>query len=329
MQIRAFTSLPQNPRMVTQTLDSSADPVDRWTPQGEVARTHPKPNFPPSATIESVVGTLESQWKARLDGKERCVVGILVERGWVPKEEHDEVLNIADAVMDSGGLPKLLYLGKGTVPEQMKSLHALAVPGGRDVDPSKYGAQLGPHMDPNEPDPAFDDFEIAAIRLALEEKMPLLGHCRGAQILNVAAGGTMTQDIPHEFHSPEGWGRADGLPIVHKPEWVRNNYAMRIYPSQLTVVEEGTRIHQIGGDLLQGWNGDHHQCIDKVAPGFTVVARAVDGLIEGIERAGVPWQAGYQCHFEGLRYTDSRFQGVYDNLVADGERFKNGTLGLP
>jgi putative glutamine amidotransferase len=330
MQIRATNNAAPAVQTRTSAPVSSADPTDRWAPTGEVAIPHPKPNFAPQLGIDKIVSGLEAQWARRMDGQERCVVGVIVERGWRPETEHDEVLNICDAVMDSGGLPKLLYVGNGNgdVKEQMSGINALAVPGGRDIDPAKYGATLGPNMDPNEPDPVFDDFEIAAIRSAYASGMPLLGHCRGTQIMNVAGDGTMHQHIPADFKSPEGWGSKYGTPVNHRPEAVRHDYALRVYPAHMVYAEEGSRLHGIAG-ALQSVNSVHHQCIAAISPLLVPVAFALDGLVEGVQRQGMPWQAGYQFHPEALRYTDSRYQQVYDHLVADGEKFKSGELPRP
>lgn len=324
MHIRPSQAGPQRP-LVPSTRDQSAPSSDRFVPSGEVARPHPKPNFPNSVSIDQIAADLEQQWGERLQGQQRCVVGVVVERGWRPTSQHDEVLNIADAIMDSGGLPQLLYLGREPLNQQMQGIDALALPGGRDIDPAKYGATLGPGMDPKEPDSAFDDFEIAAIRKAYEKGMPMLGHCRGAQIMNVAGGGTMTQDIPTEYHTPEGWGSKYGTAVNHRPEEVRPSYSKRVDPVHLVYVEEGSRLAGLAG-ALQSVNSVHHQCIAHISPLLMPVAFALDGLVEGFERKGMPWQAGYQFHPEALRYTDARYQQLYDHLVGDGEKYKQGTL---
>jgi gamma-glutamyl-gamma-aminobutyrate hydrolase PuuD len=251
-----------------------------------------------------------------------------VERCWNPEGRHDEVLNIADAIMDAGGLPKLIYIGAGEPREQMTGLNALAIPGGRDVDPASYKSEMGPHMDPAEPDKAFDNFEIACIQNAFDTGMPMLGHCRGAQITNVAGGGTMTQDIPTEFELPEGWGSKYGTRIDHRPEATRHDYAQRPRPAHFVVVGEGSRMAGMVG-LLEAVNSIHHQCIAAVSPLLIPVCHALDGLVEGFERKGMPWQSGYQFHAEAMRYTDKRYQGVYENLVNDGAKFKNGELFVP
>lgn len=323
MQIRPIAT--STPRPAGHNSASPEGPLDTWAPQGEVAIPHPKPNFAPSATIETIAKDLQGKWAERMQGQQKCTVALVVERGWRPTEEHDEVLDIADAIMDAGGLPKIIYLGNGDVKEQLKDVQGLALPGGRDIDPARYGGTLGPNMDPNEPDSAFDDFEIEAIRHAFATGMPMLGHCRGFQIMNVAAGGTMKQHIPADFVSPEGWGSKYGTPINHRPEETRHEYARRVDPVQFLFVEEFARLHALVGSL-DSVNSIHHQCLDQIGHLFVPVAFALDGLVEGIQRKDMPWQQGYQFHAEALRYTDSRYQGVYDNLVNDGVKFGRGEL---
>lgn len=302
--------------------------ADEFRATGAVATPAELPRFAPHQGIESIAARFHADWARRMEGKERATVGIIVERDWQPNGRHDEVLNIADAIMDAGGLPKLLYIGAGEPPAQMAGLHGLAVPGGRDVDPSSYGAKLGPHMDPNEPDKAFDNFEMACIQQAFDTRLPLLGHCRGAQITNVTGKGTMTQDIPTEFHSPEGWGSKYGTAIQHRPETTRHDYSQRVRPAHFVVIEPGSRLVNLVGQL-DAVNSVHHQCIAAVSPLLVPVCFALDGLVEGFERKGMPWQSGYQFHAEAMRYTDNRYQGLYENLVTDAALFKIGELFAP
>jgi len=325
MQIRPLST--STPRPLSTTAASAEAPLDTWAPQGEVAVPPPKPNFAPSATIETIARDLQQQWTDRMQGQQKCTVALVVERGWRPTEQHDDVLNIADAIMDAGGLPKIIYLGNGSVAEQMKDVQGLALPGGRDIDPAKYGATLGPNMDPAEPDSKFDDFEIEAIKLAYDTALPMLGHCRGFQIMNVAAGGTMKQHVPADFKSPEGWGSKYGNAVNHRPEETRHDFAKRVDPVQFLFVEDFARLHGLVGSL-DSVNSIHHQCLDQLGHLLVPVAFALDGLVEGVERKGMPWQQGYQFHPEALRYTDSRYQGIYDNLVNDGVRWARGELAI-
>ncbi len=274
-------------------------------------------------SIEDRAADPESQWAQRM-AEPSCRVGILCERSWVPSSEEDPILQIADAVMDAGGIPKLLFIGE-PVEQQMSGIDALTIPGGRDVHPKFYGQVIGPGMAHSKPDPDFDAFEIGCIQSAFESGMPMLGMCRGEQIMNVAGGGTLVQDIPTEFVSPEGWGSAYGTRVNHRPAQ-NNTHAKRVDPVHLLVVSQNTRLHEIVGDSLEAVNSIHHQAIAQVAPILTAVAWSPDGLVEGVERTGMPWQSAYQFHPEHLRRSDSAYQDLYDNLVHDAVRFKAGDL---
>lgn len=311
----------QRKRVLPQAVSTA---VDTFTPRADVDIVVPK--LQPDTSIESLAAELEQSWNNRME-KPRCTVGILCERSWRPQDSDDPVLQIADSIMDSGGVPKLLYIGEPTQ-KQMQGLHALAIPGGRDVDPSFYGQERGPGMADSNPDPEWDAFEIDCIQQAFDSGLPMLGHCRGEQIMNVAAGGTLTQDIPTEFHSPEGWGSKYGTAVNHRPEAVRHDDGLRIDPAHLLVIAEDSRLYSMAGDSLESVNSIHHQAIDQIAPILRPVAWAPDGLIEGVERKGMPWQAAYQFHPESLRHTDSSYQTMYDHLVRDGERYKNNELPI-
>ncbi len=320
-------SLARNQRKTPDSGLKPKTPLDSFRPTNDPDAPIEVPPHNPDQTIEQLASQLHTSWQERIT-EPRCTVGILCERGWKPETDSDPVLQIADSIMDSGGLPRLLYVGE--TPEiQMQGLNALAIPGGRDVEPSFYGQERGPGMATSEPDPEFDAFEIACIREAFEHGMPMLGHCRGEQIMNVAAGGTLIQDIPTEFESPEGWGSKYGTRVNHRPEEVRGHYHKRVDPVHLLVIDENSRLHDIVGDSLEAVNSIHHQAIDQVAPILTPVAWSPDGLVEGVERKGMPWQSAYQFHPESLRHTDSAYQQMYENLVSDGERFRNKELPIP
>lgn len=156
-----------------------------------------------------------------------------------------------------------------------KELDACIFSGGGDVDPGVYGADKRPGC--GLISPRRDAIELATLPLMDEAKKPILGICRGHQVLNVAYGGTLIQDLP----SQKG--------VVH-----RQSDSCGPYYHELTILE-GTRLNAlIGGRVLT--NSFHHQAVDTPAPGFIVNAVSDDGIIEGIETAapgrfilGVQW----------------------------------------
>lgn len=257
----------------------------------------------------------ESTWRSQLPNHEgRCVVGILCSRQDASGARNNYVSNYAEAVLASGGEPRLLYPQRGTIDSQMQAVDALIVPGGDDVTPSFYGMEKGPGMADSRLDPALDAFEIDMLREAFEEGMPLLGICRGEQIINVAGGGTLVQDIPTEFTPANDNSRIDhkgGYDAVHEIH-----------------LAEGSRMRETLGTASIVANSVHHQCIAAVSPLFRVVAHALDGVPEAIERKDLPTQAGVQFHPERARRYDPRFQRLFDRLVDDGVEYNFGDRQL-
>lgn len=156
-------------------------------------------------------------------------------------------------------------------------VQGLVLTGGEDVEPGRYGA--APHPKVGETDAARDAVELALIAGAERRRLPLLAICRGIQILNVALGGTLYQDLASERAGP----------IDHADR--RARHGLRIEPH--------TRLHRTVGALAASVNTRHHQAIRDLAPGLRATAWAEDGVIEGVERSGdAPWTLGVQWHPE-------------------------------
>lgn len=160
-------------------------------------------------------------------------------------------------------------------------VQGLVLSGGEDVEPARYGAR--PHTQLGETDPARDAVELALIAGAERRGLPVLAICRGLQILNVALGGTLYQDLASERPGP----------IDHADRSVR--HPLRIEPN--------TRVHRavaggVGGTATV--NTRHHQAIRDMAPALRATAWAADGVIEGVERrdSGAPWTLAVQWHPE-------------------------------
>ena len=166
----------------------------------------------------------------------------------------------------------------------------IVVTGGVDIDPARYGQARHPSVD--EPDPRRDATEIALVHAARERGIPLLGICRGCQVMNVAMGGTLVQDLPSALG-----GRSGALDHGQK-HGLRDK---RVHEIRL---ESGSRLAQSIGAERFSANSFHHQAPDEVGDGLRIVARAPDGVIEGIESESPEWWAvGVQWHPEEL--TDS------------------------
>jgi putative glutamine amidotransferase len=158
--------------------------------------------------------------------------------------------------------------------------HGLLLSGGEDVEPSRYGHS--PHPALGDVNPARDAMEIAAVHEALGRRMPVLAICRGIQVLNVALGGTLYQDIPSEL----------GGDLLHEQAapWNVRWHAGRVQP--------GSSLERVFGTAELHINSFHHQAIRDLAPGLRATVWAEDGVIEGVEGIDHPWLCGVQWHPE-------------------------------
>ncbi|MBN1580476.1 MAG: gamma-glutamyl-gamma-aminobutyrate hydrolase family protein, partial [Anaerolineae bacterium] len=197
----------------------------------------------------------------------------------------------------AGGAPVLIPLDLDerayrTIYEQ---LDGILFPGGVDVAPRLYHQEPLPQL--GRVDDALDKTELLLARWALAEHIPVLGICRGIQLLNVAAGGSLYQDIPAQI--PQALSHAcPDTPSAHQVD-----------------IEPGTRLADALGTLSCWTNSRHHQAIKDVAPGFTVTAHASDGTIEGIEIVDAPFFVGVQWHPENLAPTDTQMLGLFQAFV--------------
>jgi putative glutamine amidotransferase len=158
---------------------------------------------------------------------------------------------------------------------------ALLLPGGPDVEPRRYGEATLPECDVSSA-PELDEAELRLTRWALQDGRPLLAICRGLQVLNVALGGTLWQDVAVQGAGMHGHDNNGRDALVHDVE-----------------VVPGTLLHRVVEANTLRWNSIHHQGIRDLGDGLVVDARAVDGLIEGVELPDRP-VLGVQCHPEEL-----------------------------
>lgn len=162
----------------------------------------------------------------------------------------------------------------------------LLLPGGKDVEPWRYGEQ--PHLKLGEVDRELDEGELALARLALGADLPTLAICRGIQVLGVAAGGTLYQDLPSQ--------RPDGL--SHRVTPPPNALAHDVQ------LPDGSRLREVVGSERFPVNSRHHQAVrgedgERIGE-LRIVARAPDGVVEGLEAGGLRFCVGVQWHPENL-----------------------------
>jgi len=188
------------------------------------------------------------------------------------------------AIERAGGVPLLIapQLATGAVDALFSLASGLMLPGGGDLDPGRYGEP--PHPAVTGVDPARDELEFSLVRRALDRDMPLLAICRGMQVLNVALGGSLHQDIPSCLAGAMVHAQGEHRDVATHP----------------VTVKRGSCLASVLGQAELQVNSMHHQALNRVAPGLRVVAAAPDGVIEGVELPSARWVLGVQWHPEEL-----------------------------
>lgn len=205
------------------------------------------------------------------------------------------------AIERAGGAPVFipLKLADETLHAIFSRLDGLLIAGGVDFHPNEYGEQLEDYC--GEIDVQRDAVELQMIRWALNDKTPVFGICRGIQAMNVAAGGSLYQDIPAQLK--------DKLWHQHRPGDPYNLLTHEID------VEPDSKLARVLGESRTAVNSLHHQSVKDVAPGFRIVARAPDGIIEGIESVNGAFAVGVQFHPEWLIDDDARMVRLFEEFV--------------
>ena len=205
-----------------------------------------------------------------------------------------------DSVIQNGGIPYIIPFNEDeeVVKEQLLNVQGLILSGGHDVDPHNYGEE--PEQKLGDIWPERDKFDMRLLKLAEENGIPVLGICRGAQIINVYHGGPLYQDLSYrkEEALKHSQGQAPTL-LAHTVKTIA-----------------GTKIAELLGKEERRTNSFHHQLIKDVADDFKVSARCVDGVVEAIENEDASVIA-FQWHPEMLHrvvpYQNNLFKYIIDN----------------
>ena len=207
------------------------------------------------------------------------------------------------AVASAGAAPVLIPLldDLDTLRSIYERVGGVLIPGGVDIDPSMFGES--PHERLGRVDPARDRVEIQLVKWAVADGKPVLGLCRGLQVINVALGGTLYQDLDAEFPNAI---KHDYYPTFG---FARNHLAHDV------TLERGSRLrHALVSDRI-AVNSMHHQGIKALAPVLTPTATAPDGLIEAAESPNGSFLVGVQWHPEAFDVTDPHTAPLFRDFV--------------
>lgn len=235
---------------------------------------------------------------------EALTIAILVRRNyWKPNQcprhnvgnglSHRSVPDIQRALQRGGTAVQVKIVEEG---QDVGAFDGLVLPGGQDIHPAFYGSSISSEMDENSIDPRFDAFQIHWTRLAVAHGLPVLGICRGMQLINVALGGSLQRHIEGHAH----------MRVLEDPR-LRGETAHSIRS------DSKSQIGRVLGSSALAVNSIHHQSVERLAPGLRAASWSEDGTLEALEAdaAGV---FGLQFHPEDLAER-SRFQNLFDLLV--------------
>lgn len=239
-----------------------------------------------------------------------AVTGVL--RTWDGAERTGVNAAYLRSVVAAGGVPVIVspVLGPAYAARALYGVDGLLLSGGEDIHPDWYGADPSPHLYP--PNRERDLFELAVFAAARQQELPILGICRGIQLINVGLGGSLIQDLPSERPGP----------VAHDPGKARD---ARTHSVRL---QEGSRAAAALGRTALTVNSFHHQAIDRLADGLVASGWSDDGVIEAAESpAGAPWLLAVQWHPEEMHAeAQAPERGLFRALVeAAAERAEAAT----
>ncbi len=240
----------------------------------------------------------------------RPVIGIvgnlLIEQGgFSPGLERSYVNNDYVAALErSGAIPVILPVvrGQDVAERQTEGVDGLVISGGYDIDPLLFGEEPRSRLEFVYRD--TDIFQLRTIQTALRRNQPLLGICKGIQLLNVACGGSIYQDlseIPDAF-------------VKHSQN------RKRACPSHTVVAEEGSLVAELLGTAFPV-NSYHHQAVKDVGRGLRITSRAMDGVVEALEMEEAPFAVGVQWHPEMMMAGGDDMMPLFSRLVEEAKKF--------
>lgn len=228
---------------------------------------------------------------------------------WVMSQRYIQTL------VNAGALPWMVPLvDEPTLRGIYEALDGVFLPGGADIDPATYGKDSHPLCDRT--DPARDRVELLLAKWAMEDGKPVLGVCRGMQLINVAAGGSLFQDLAEQ-----------------RPESIKHDYFpyggsgfTRDHLAHEVDVMPGTRLAEVFGAGRLPVNSMHHQGVRELGAGLVSTAVATDGLIEALEGSGDRFVVAVQWHPEALTDGDLRSRLLFAGFVEASTQHREGRV---
>jgi putative glutamine amidotransferase len=228
--------------------------------------------------------------------------GTFRDRDWCPPSLGHRKTYV-DAIIAAGGAPILIppLDDETSLRAIYERLDGVLLSGGGDIEPHHYGEDPSPRL--GLVDPPRDNAEIPLTRWAVADGKPLLGICRGVQILNVALGGSLYQDIPSQLDTE----------LVHDLSYKQQDWTYMAH--DLSLAPDSTLASLLGSTTIP-INSLHHQSLKTIAPGLRPVGWAPDGVVEAVEGVNGHFIMGVQCHPEALQeVADRRWQAMFRVFV--------------
>jgi putative glutamine amidotransferase len=222
---------------------------------------------------------------------------------YIKRNEHMEGVYVHHdyhkSVAANGGIPVILpFINPEMTLETLPLCDGIILSGGEDVDPQFYGQDPHIHLGPTLPD--RDLVEIEIVKYAIKNNIPILAVCRGVQILNVALGGTLIQDIPSQMKEP----------IQHSQTVERRR------DTHWVNISTDSKLYQILDSDRVRVNSLHHQALDKVSEDLRVVAMSSDGIVEAVEYIhSSTFTVGVQWHPESMASSNSRMNNLFIEFI--------------
>lgn len=208
------------------------------------------------------------------------------------------------AAIQSGAVPWMIPLlddDLATLREIYERLDGVLIPGGVDINPREYGEDVRPEC--GNLDPARDAVELQLVRWAIEDGKPTLGLCRGLQVINVAAGGALWQDL------------ASQRPEYHKHDYFPTAGFARDHLAHEVDVVQGTLLAELLEERSMAVNSMHHQGVKRLGDGLVASATAPDGLVEALEGSDDGFLVGVQWHPEVFELADPHSSDIFSGFI--------------